>query len=166
MPAPFRRAIATLVANVGAFVFSAAGLLLGHWIASRSPTVEARGEPAPAEGVVSAREIELVDAQGRRLVLMATSAEGRPGMWFYDRNGKARLSLGLYGDDNASLVLNDDHEQAVQIFRTLGPRSDPFLVMKAQGRDRIILGLGGPDANPFLVYYDADGTKRTAFGNY
>lgn len=165
MAAPFRRPIKALVAHAGAFAFSAAGMLLGHGIASRWPAMEARGEPAPAEDVVSARELELVDAQGRRQALMATSAEGSPGIWFYDGNGKVRLSLGLYGDGNASIVLNDDHEQAVQIFRTLGSRSDPFFVMKAQGRDRVVLGLAGPGRNPFLVYYDADGTKRTAFGS-
>ena len=86
-------------------------------------------------------------------------------IWIYDRNGKVRLSLGLYGDNNASVVLNDESEQAVEIFRTVGAHSAPVLVMKAQGRDRIVMGLDGPGQDPFLVLYGADGAKQRVFGH-
>ena len=83
----------------------------------------------------------------------------------FDRNGKARLSIGLYGDNNASVVLNDEREQAVQIFRTVGERSAPVLVMKSQGRDRIVMGLNGASQDPFLVLYGVDGAKQSVFGH-
>ncbi len=70
--------------------------------------------------------LEIIGADGRRQIVMGTSSEGSPGIWLYDRNGKVRLSLGLYGDNNASLVLNDESERAVEIFRTVGERSMPF----------------------------------------
>lgn len=153
-----------LKAHACTFAFSALGMILGHQVADRWVTPVAHAESTP--GVVSTREFELVDAQGRRQILMATSGEGSPGIWFFDKNGKARLSLGLYGDDNAFIVLSDAQDRAVQIFRTMGAESAPFLVMKAQGRDRIVLGLSGKGQDPFLVYYDAQGRKQTAFGSW
>ena len=147
-----------------AFVFSALGMLAGHWLGRPGTLPTARaGTPA---GAVPVQSFELADTQGRRRILIATSSEGSPGMWFFDGSGKARLSLGLYGDNNAFVVLNDDQERAVQILRTLGPQSAPYLVMKAEGRDRIVMGLGGAAQDPFLVHYDAKGTMQTVFGTY
>jgi hypothetical protein len=149
-------------------VLSAVGMMLGHWLGTHleGTTVSVEAQPASEVSVVSARTLEVVGADGRRQIVMGTSAEGSPGIWIYDRNGKVRLSLGLYGDNNASIVLNDQSEQAVQIFRTVGERSMPVLVMKAQGRDRIVMGLNGPGQDPFLVLYGADGAKQSVFGSY
>ncbi len=148
-----------------AFVFSALGMLAGLWLGrpGKAPPTPGASTTARVEPVSS---FELVDAQGRRRILMATSSEGSPAIWFFDANGKARLNLGLYGDDNAFIVLNDAQERAVQILRTVGPRSAPYLVMKSEGRDRIVMGLGGAAQDPFLVYYDSNGTMQTAFGSY
>jgi len=145
-----------------AFVFSALGMVAGHLVARGW---EATTEASTTATTLSASRFELVDARGRRQVLMDTSAEGSPAVWFFDKNGKARLNVGLYGEDNAFLVLNDDHESAVGIFRTLGAASDPFLVMKSEGRDRIVMGLAGAGHDPFLVYYDANGVQQTVFGS-
>jgi hypothetical protein len=149
-------------------VLSAVGMMLGHWLGTHleGTTVSVEAQPASEVSVVSARTLEVVGADGRRQIVMGTSAEGSPGIWIYDRNGKVRPSLGLYGDNNASIVLNDQSEQAVQIFRTVGERSMPVLVMKAQGRDRIVMGLNGPGQDPFLVLYGADGAKQSVFGSY
>jgi hypothetical protein len=149
-------------------VLSAVGMMLGHWLGTHleGTTVSVEAQPASEVSVVSARTLEVVGADGRRQIVMGTSAEGSPGIWIYDRNGKVRLSLGLYRDNNASIVLNDQSEQAVQIFRTVGERSMPVLVMKAQGRDRIVMGLNGPGQDPFLVLYGADGAKQSVFGSY
>jgi len=149
-------------------VLSAVGMMLDHWLGTHleGTTVSVEAQPASEVSVVSARTLEVVGADGRRQIVMGTSAEGSPGIWIYDRNGKVRLSLGLYGDNNASIVLNDQSEQAVQIFRTVGERSMPVLVMKAQGRDRIVMGLNGPGQDPFLVLDGADGAKQSVFGSY
>lgn len=156
----------TLRGHAWTFAFSALGMLLGHTVAGRWEARAARADTAPGASVVSTRQFELVDARGKRRIQMATSAEGSPGIWFFDENGKVRLSLGLYPDSTAFIVLNDEQERAVQIFRTMGPGSAPFLVMKAQGRDRIVMGLSGQGQDPFLVYYDAQGRKQTAFGSW
>ena len=143
-------------------------MVLGHWLGSHlewtAPGATAQAASPPS--VVSTHTLEVVGADGRRQLVIGTGTEGSPGIWVYDRNGKVRLSLGLYGDNNASLVLNDENEQAVQIFRTVGAQSAPVLVMKAQGRDRIVMGLNGPGQDPFLVLYGADGTKQSVFGRY
>jgi hypothetical protein len=149
-------------------VLSAVGMMLGHYVGSRPEwtTTSAAAQPTSAVSVVSTRTLEVVGADGRRQLVMGTGTEGSPGIWIYDRNGKVRLSLGLYGDNNASIVLNDASEQAVEIFRTVGPHSVPVLVMKAEGRDRIVMGLNGPGQDPFLVLYGTDGAKQRVFGNY
>ncbi len=149
-------------------VLSAVGMVFGHYLGSRLEwsTMSAAAQPAAAASVVSTRTLEVVGADGRRQLVIGTGTEGSPGIWIYDRNGKVRLSLGLYGDNNASIVLNDENEQAVQIFRTVGTHSVPVLVMKAQGRDRIVMGLNGPGQDPFLVLYGADGAKQSVFGHY
>jgi len=149
-----------------AFLCSALGMITGQWLGRPGTAMPPVAAASPAASALSVPSFELVDAQGRRRVLMATSSEGNPGIWFFDGKGKTRLSLGLYDDDNAFVVLNDDQEQAVQILRTLGPRSSPYLVMKSQGRDRIVMGLGASAQDPFLVHYDPNGTMQTVFGSY
>jgi len=157
-----------LGSHLSVVVLSAVGMVLGHYLSSYLDwtTMSAAARPGSAVSVVSTRTLEVVGADGRRQLVMGTGTEGSPGIWIYDRNGKVRLSLGLYGDNNASIVLNDESEQAVQIFRTVGQRSLPVLVMKAQGRDRIVMGLNGPGQDPFLVLYGADGAKQSVFGHY
>ncbi len=118
-----------------------------------------------ADDVTRARQVEVVDASGRRAIIIGTGGEGNPGVWFYDRNGKVRLSFGLYGDNNASMVLNDEQERAVEIFRTTGT-GDPVLVLKSEGSDRVIMGLKGRKADPAFVYFDAQGRKKALFGDY
>jgi hypothetical protein len=142
---------------------SALGLLAGHWLSQHWSSI---AEAQSVSNTLAAARFELVDAQGRQRILMGTSSEGSPAIWFFDKQGKARLNLGLYGDDNAFIVLNDDRERAVQIFRTMGANSAPYLVMKSEGRDRIVMGLSGPTQDPFLVHYDPEGRMETVFGSY
>jgi hypothetical protein len=150
-------------------VLSALGMIVGHWLAAHLAWPAARAEAPPGttlrSSVLSTHTLEVVGADGRRQIVMGTSGEGSPGIWIFDRNGKVRLSIGLYGDNNASVVLNDEREQAVQIFRTVGERSAPVLVMKSQGRDRIVMGLNGTSQDPFLVLYGVGGAKQSVFGH-
>ena len=158
-----------LIPLVYTVLFSALGMILGYWIAPHIkigiPNAEA-GVNTASEAL-STKSLEIVDAMGRRRILMTSTASGTPAIWFFDQNGKSRLNLGLYEDSNAFIVLNDENEQAVQIFRTVGEKSSPVLVMKSKGQDRIVLGLdSGAASDPFFVYYDTKGTKKTVFGNY
>ena len=158
-----------LKAQLSIVALAAIGMLIGHWLAEQFPVpgsrVEARSAPTSPPDVLSTHMLEVVGADGRRQIVMGTSTEGSPGIWILDRNGKVRLSIGLYGDNNASVVLNDEREQAVQIFRTVGERSAPVLVMKSQGRDRIVMGLNGSSQDPYLVLYGTDGSKQSVFGH-
>jgi hypothetical protein len=72
-----------------AFVFSTLGMLAGHWLAGARSSVPPPPAPAVVEGALSVPSFALVDPEGRRRVLMATSREGNPAIWFFDRNGKA-----------------------------------------------------------------------------
>ena len=155
-----------LRSHVCVIVLSAIGMTLGYWVASHLawPVFSAEAQSRPS--VLATHTLEVVGADGRRQIVMGTSGEGSPGIWIFDRNGKVRLSIGLYDDNNSSIVLNDENEQAVQIFRTVGERSAPVLVMKSQGRDRIVMGLNGASQEPFLVLYGPDGAKQSVFGHY
>jgi len=161
--------MSTLRSHLSIIVLSAFGMIIGYGVAEHLPRpgagAEARSGPASQGDLLATHMLEVVGADGRRQIVMGTSGEGSPGIWIFDRNGKARLSIGLYGDNNASVVLNDEREQAVQIFRTVGEKSAPVLVMKSQGRDRIVMGLNGSSQDPFLVLYGADGSKQSVFGH-
>src|SRR5260370_21143284 len=102
---------------------SAVGMVLGHYVGSRLEwtTTSAAAPPTSAVSVVSTRTLEEVGADGRRQLVMGTGTEGSPGIWIYDRNCKARLSFGLYGVNNASIVLNDQMDQAEGMCHTAGP---------------------------------------------
>jgi hypothetical protein len=125
---------------------------------------------AHAEGgyVVTAREIRLVDGNGRLRGQWAFSTEGTPGLWLFDANGKNRLNLGLYADGNPSIVLNDiDGATAKGVFRLAGQGRAPVLVLKNAARDRIILGMDLPTGDdPAMVYFEKDGKRKDVFGNF
>lgn len=149
-------------------LLAAIGMIIGHLVAPylSSAVTAAVAASVSADGL-STKSLEIADATGRRRILLTTTTEGSPAIWFFDGAGKARLNLGLYGDDSPFIVLNDDNERAVQIFRTIGNGKTPVLVMKNNGQDRIIMGLNAtPQADPFFVYFDANGAKKAVFGNY
>lgn len=143
-------------------LFSALGVILGLWAAPHlnlgTPNAEASAE------ALSTQSLQIVDAAGHRRILMTTVGGGNPAIWFFDKNGKYKLNLGLYDDDNAFIVLNDPSEQAVGIFRTVEGNNSPVLVMKSAGQDRMILGLdAGKNSDPFLASYDSTGAKKNVF---
>lgn len=149
-------------------LLAATGIILGHLIAPhlQSAITEAVAETA-SPAILATRSFELADSKGRRRILIGSTDSGSPGIWFFDKEGKVRLNLGLYDDDSPFIVLNDDNQLAVQIFRTLGNGKAPVLVMKSAGQDRLVMGLNADQkADPFFVYYDANGTKNTVFGKY
>ena len=125
--------------------------------------------PAYAEQVIVASRIELRDASGKLRAELAMSADGGPGLFFFDTAGRNRLVMGLYSpaeNEAPSLVLNDPQQHAAGIFRLFGSRDTPVLVLKSQGRDRSVYGLNAGSTDPFLANYAADGTKTDVFGDY
>ena len=60
-------------------------------------------------GVVSAREIRLVDGMGRAKAVLKVDSSGEPGLLMYDRNGAQRLQLDTF-QHVPSLILNDENE--------------------------------------------------------
>ena len=148
---------------VAVTVSACLGLLVGVMLAAHMgiQKAEASGE------VLTASQLQIVDSSGQRRILMVTSAEGTPALWFFYKDGKARLNLGLYDDGNALVVLNDRNEQAAEIVRTVGSQSAPVLVQKNNGQDRLVQGLNfNGDMEPFLVRYDKSGSKKAEFGSY
>jgi len=129
----------------------------------------ATAAPARPQDVLAAGRIELRDASGKLRAELAMSADGGPGLFFFDSAGRNRLVMGLYSpaeNEAPSLVLNDPHQAAAGIFRLFGPRDTPVLVLKSQGRDRSVYGLNPNSTDPFLANYTSDGTKSDVFGRY
>jgi len=143
------------------FVLPALGVIAGYLVSEWRHPASTASQAGPTGSSVNAQRLELVDQAGRARILMAMS-----GIWLFDAQGKARLNLGLYGDGNAFVVVNDKQEHAVEILRSVGEQSAPVLVQKAQGRDRLILGLAGPSGDSFLVRYGESGAKQVVFGEY
>lgn len=149
---------------------SVLGFIIGHFLSQKVDLNILNAEAAKDDVLVvetlKAKNIEVVSNDNRKLITMGTSGENSAAMWFFDKNGKYRLNLGLYGDGNAMIVLADEKELAVQILRTFGPKNSPVLVMKNDGRDRIVMGLNPGTQDPFLVHYDSKGKKEKVFGDF
>ena len=155
--------LVTLAISVSGFVF---GHMLSQRISLSILNAEASQQNVLVVDTLKAKNIEVIGSDNRKLVSLGTSGENSAGIWFFDRNGRSRLNLGLYGDGNAMIVLNDEKEMAVQILRTFGPKNSPVLVMKNDGRDRIVMGLNPGTQDPFLVHYDNKGKKEKVFGDF
>ena len=124
---------------------------------------------APAQEVVSASRIRLLDATGKTRAELAISPDGGPGLFFYDTRGRNRLVLGLYSAAESEypfVVLNDTRQFAAGIFRLFGEQETPVVVLKNKGADRSIFGLNPGSTEPFLVNYSADRKKTAVFGNF
>ena len=124
---------------------------------------------APAQEMISASRIRMVDATGRTRAELAMSPDGGPGLFFYDSKGRNRLVLGLYSPAESEypfVVLNDTHNEAAGIFRLFGGQETPVVVLKNKGADRSILGLNPASTEPFLVNYSSDRKKTAVFGSF
>lgn len=124
---------------------------------------------APAQNVISASRIRMLDASGRTRAELAMAPDGAPALFFYDTKGRNRLVLGLYSPAESEypfVVLNDTHNQAAGIFRLFGAQETPVVVLKYKGADRSILGLNPTSTDPFLVNYSTDRKKTAVFGSF
>jgi hypothetical protein len=140
-----------------------------HFVGTPVLLQRAMASPLRLQESVSASRIELRDANGRVRAELAMSADGGPGLFFFDTAGKNRMVLGLYSPaegEAPSVVLNDPQQRAAGIFRLFGSRDTPVVVLKNQGRERSIYGLDPTSTDPFLVNYSGDGAKHDVFGHY
>jgi len=154
---------------VGGLVGGLAGAELAVHAPQNGVVPTAIAAPAGPREVLAASRIELRDASGKLRAELAMSADGGPGLFFFDSAGRNRLVVGLYSpaeNEAPSLVLNDPQQRAAGIFRLFGPRDAPVLVLKNQGRDRSVYGLEPNSTDPFLANYASDGSKSDVFGRY
>jgi hypothetical protein len=132
-------------------------------------TLLVQAKPTAAQEVISASRIRLLDATGRARAELAISADGGPGLFFFDTRGRNRLVLGLYSPAESEypfVVLNDSRQLAAGIFRLFGAQETPVVVLKNKGADRSIFGLNPASTEPFLVNYSVDGKKTAVFGTF
>ncbi len=121
------------------------------------------------QNIVTARDVRLVDATGKVRAELTLAGDGDPALFFFDREGRNRMVLGLYSPAEGELpfvVLNDTKQHAAGIFRLFGARETPVVVLKNEGQDRSIYGLNPSSTDPFIVNIAPDGKKNNVFGNY
>lgn len=120
------------------------------------------------QGVVTAKGFNLVDGNGRLRAQLGFAKEGQvPGLWVMDDKGVARIIMGLYADNTSYFGLQDAQGQMIELMRSFGSQEAPLLIFKNKGQDKMITGLNpGSNPIPFLMSYDANGTKQVHFGTY
>lgn len=94
---------------------------------------------------------------------------------FTDEGYRLRLQMGTYpGDVRSSetglpvVTLYDRTGDLKELFRLDGGNQSPLVILKSHGTNRLIMGLALNDAGeePFLAYFDKQGTKRMLFGRF
>lgn len=98
--------------------------------------------------------------------------QGSPIQDFYGADGKTRMQLGTYtapGEAGLPMVALSDNQGEIRLLlRLAGANESPVLIFKdKEHRDRMVMGLGlNGEQSPFLAYFDKDGKKHMAFGDY
>lgn len=138
------------------------GLLAGSVRGALEPRSAEAAPPPGAQKQISAEQFVLVDGSGKTMGQLCKSGEGSACLFLYDKDGHARLQAGCYGDGQPFFGLFDAKNNAVGLFRVAGSQGSPVVVLKAGGKDRMIVGLDMNDANqePFIEYFDAKGGKH------
>lgn len=157
--------IVGLIGLVGGIV---GGVLVSHRGAQNSQPLRSV-QSAAAAGSITAHRFLLTDAAGKTRADLTITPEGATALFFYDSQGKTRLTVGLYSPAESELpfvVLNDSNQSAAGIFRLFGGTEAPVVVLKNKGRDRSVYGLNAGTLEPFLVNYSSTGTKQALFGNF
>ncbi len=122
-----------------------------------------RGTPALAQGgvqgVVQAKQFQVVDDQGRVLVLLAADDKGYGGVFVKDTAGTNRAHLGFGGDDPGLWIDDAKGTNRVQ----LGGASNSLFLSNAAGKTNVTLGYD-VKGYPGLFMNDNSGTRRASIG--
>ncbi len=144
-----------------ALVFGLVGGTLGRLVL---PAAQA-ADPKQSK-TLTAEEFRLVDPSGKTTAQLVNSKDGGPCLFLFDKQGHARLEVGIYPDGLPFVILQDDKNNATGLFRGVGEKNSPVLVLKADGRDRMIMGLQfeKPEQEPFIEAYNSKGEKHEVYG--
>jgi hypothetical protein len=122
-----------------------------------------RSLPVLASPSVTAREIVLVDGDGRERGLWTVDDDGAARLVLMDADGVARLKLTLNaeGDQGVSLAGADGTNRVV--LGQLGDGSSTLTFADPGGTARVVLGMSGSEAGS-LLFADRNGGARAALG--
>lgn len=112
----------------------------------------------------NAEQFNLYDSNRKLRAQLAMGREGGPALFLMDTKGRARVVLGVYPPSESELpflVLNDQNNAAAGLFRLVGPKEVPYLILKHQGSDRSIYGLSPND--PSEAFIQTFGKSTTNF---
>lgn len=139
------------------------GAALGNW--TSTPASAAHQDGVVYDSVESS-DFVLVGESGRTSAQITNSGAGTGSLFLYDTDGRARVWAGTYEDGDPGIVLNDPQGNAALILRLAGSQHSPVLVFKANGQDRMVLGLSmnQKEQEPFLVTFDKSGNQKSHFG--
>jgi hypothetical protein len=90
----------------------------------------------------NASSFNLIGPDGRVTAQLTSSVEGTPAIFFYDENHNVRLNMGIYPGGAPGVILMDKEGNASAILRLTDDGKTPVLVLKENGVDKKIIGLG------------------------
>ena len=148
------------------------GIMAASLISGFSGSLLSNGSKAHAYGerILQGQQLTLTDNGGRRYLQIAKGETGQSSAIFiFDGKDRSRVEVGTYEDGIPTIALEGEDHTPKAILRMAGGNQSGVLVFKDKHHhDRMILGLDmeNSDEQPFLVTFDANGTKKVIFGRY
>lgn len=141
----------------GVMMAGLVGMLLGAWL------ITARGAQAQAvgdTGVVTVRELRLVDAEGRVRARLHIAEDGEPDFSLYDQNEQARLRLFMKPDGRPGLRMLDQVGRERFNLSTLAGDAAPYINFLDERQELSLLLSAGAGGAPFIRFWDSVDRRR------
>ena len=122
-----------------------------------------RGRPGVNAGIVSARELHLLDGAGRVRGSWGVLRDGTTRLSMLDERGTERMRLTLLNSGAQGITLADAQGEGRVVLSLEGTEGSRLTFADRAGRPRTLLGLSSQDAGT-LIFADAEGTPRAAMG--
>jgi hypothetical protein len=136
-------------------------------VRAQRPPARAKSRVAAAVSeVVGSKRFELVDSAGSSRGAMGLNADGSPGLWLEDRNGKARITLASSARAEGQPVLQlSDNDGKVRIAATVNKDGLPGLTLADKdAQARVGMMIVDADGNPALAVSDREGRLCAVLG--
>lgn len=158
--------------NKRSWMFGMVSGMMGALVASylfRSPAPVSAEESGYPQLV--GESAEFADPSGRIYARFRKEGGQSAKLSFFNTQGQALLELGLdpTGLPEIRLMSQKNNPNPKLVLRLAGTNESAQIVFRDnKNKDRMLMGLD-PAKNtedPYLVYYDKDGKKKTVFGDY
>jgi hypothetical protein len=114
---------------------------------------------------------EFTDSSGRVYARFKKEGDASAKLSFFNTQGQPLLEMGLdpSGHPEIRLISQKNNPNPKLVLRLAGSNESAQIVFRDnKSKDRMIMGLdpSKTSEDPFLVYFDKNGKKKTVFGEY